>query len=78
VLSMTNRWLGDELVEVIAKLPALVDLDLTNNALTDDGARALLDLPNTWTRLGLYGNGISEATQAAITARLGDRVRFTR
>ena len=77
-ITMTNRWLDDELVDAIALFPALVDLDLTNNSLTDDGARALLDLPNVWTSLALGGNGIGESTQAALTARLGERVRFTR
>jgi antitoxin component YwqK of YwqJK toxin-antitoxin module len=77
-LAMQNRCLGDGIVEVIAKLPALVDLDLRDGALSDDGARALVDLPNAWTSLALGGNGITEATQAALTARLGERVRFTR
>ena len=78
VLSMTNRWLGDDVIAVVARLPALVGLDLTNGNLTDDGARALLALPNEWTSLSLGGNDFGESMTQAMTARFGDRVRFTR
>lgn len=77
-LVMHNRWLGDEIVEILARLPALDYLDLEGGSLTDAGARALLDLPNAWSTLRLANNDIGEAMQAAFTARLGDRVRFTR
>jgi hypothetical protein len=75
---MTNRRLGDEVIEVFAKLPALVDLDLTNGALGDAGARGLLALPNAWTALALGGNDFSESMKAALVARFGERVRLAR
>lgn len=37
-LSMQRRWLGDEVIDVVARFPALVDLDLTANRLTDVAA----------------------------------------
>jgi hypothetical protein len=77
-LQMSNRWLGDEVVDVLEKLPALESLYLVNGNLTDDGARALLELPNQWTSLSLGGNNIGESMIAALTAKLGDRVTFER
>jgi hypothetical protein len=78
VLLMTNRWLGDGMIDVIAKLPALVYLDLTNGSLTDEGARRLLDLPNQWTDLVLAGSDLGPSMKEALTARFGDCVRFHR
>jgi hypothetical protein len=78
-LVMHNRWLGDDIVDVIARLPALEYLDLEGGSLTDAGARALLALPNAWTTLRLGGNDeIGTSLQEALTARFGDRVRFAR
>lgn len=77
-LSMANRWLGDDVVAILAKLPALEHLELGGGALTDAGARALLDLPNAWTSLGLGGNELGDDMQRALIARFGDRVRFDR
>jgi uncharacterized protein (TIGR02996 family) len=77
-LTINNENIGEHIVKLIAKLPALEYLDLEVSALTDKGARGLLALPNRWTELRLADHQLSERMQKTLAARLGDRVRFTR
>jgi hypothetical protein len=65
-LTMERRWLGEELVSVLAALPRLNSLGLDCGSLGDEGVRALVSLPHRWTHLGLRANDIGDAGAVAL------------
>jgi uncharacterized protein (TIGR02996 family) len=76
VLRMGRRWLGNDIVEIIARLPALIELDLSGGDLSDDGAFALAALPHHFTSLALGNNTFTDAGKRALVDRFGEGVSF--
>ena len=76
VLALTNRRLGDGVVDLVAALPALVDVDLAGNRLTDRAATVLAGLPHSFTSLQLANNELSESARRLLAERFGEVVHL--
>lgn len=75
-LDIAGRWMGDELLDVLAQFPALVHLDLSRNRLTDRSALRLATWPRPLESLHVGGNDFGGDAKRALGLALGDRVRF--
>jgi uncharacterized protein (TIGR02996 family) len=67
-LDLDRMWFDDEVVEVIARLPALVELSLSSSRLGDAGMTAFAALPQRFTSLRLDDCGFGEAGAVALAA----------
>jgi uncharacterized protein (TIGR02996 family) len=81
LLDLSGCRVTDSLIEVVlppAAFPALADLDLSNNWLTDAGVVALLaaGVPQRVRRLSLSGNNLSDQSAFELADRLGRAARL--
>ncbi len=67
-LNIDRRYFGDEVVDVIERLPRLADLSLEGSSLTDDAIRRIAALPNRFTALNLERCGFGTEGAIALAA----------
>jgi Ran GTPase-activating protein (RanGAP) involved in mRNA processing and transport len=65
---MRSRWFGPGVVEVLAKLPALVDLELESGELGNPGATLLARIPQPLAALRLGNNDIGPSGGRALAS----------